>query len=150
MRNIDPIGAKILQNLSEDGRLSNLELAERIGLSPSATSRRVQEFEKRGLIRGYRAVLDRCQLGVGFTAYVAVGLSHHTKEDQTGFQDAIALAPEVRECHNVTGAFEFLLRVETADLMAYKHFHTEVLGILPQVSSISTFVVMDSPRDDRA
>jgi Lrp/AsnC family transcriptional regulator, leucine-responsive regulatory protein len=150
MTDIDPIDAKILHHLSGDGRLANLVLAERIGLSPSACSRRVQDLEKRGLIRGYRAVLDRSQLGVGFTAYVAVGLSKHTKEDQKGFEVAIALAAEVRECHNVTGGFEYLLRVETADLAAYKHFHTEVLGILPQVSSISTFVVMDSPKDDRA
>jgi Lrp/AsnC family transcriptional regulator, leucine-responsive regulatory protein len=142
MTDIDPIDAKILHHLSGDGRLANLLLAERIGLSPSACSRRVQDLEKRGLIRGYRAVLDRGQLGVG--------LSKHTKEDQKGFEVAIALAAEVRECHNVTGGFEYLLRVETADLAAYKHFHTEVLGILPQVSSISTFVVMDSPKDDRA
>lgn len=150
MTDIDSISAKILQQLSADGRLTNLELAERIGLSPSACSRRVQELEKRGLIRGYRAVLDHSLLGVGFTAYVAVGLSQHTKDDQMGFEAAIATAPEVRECHNVTGTFEYLLRVETSDLTAYKHFHTEVLGILPQVRSITSYVVMGSPKDERA
>ena len=150
MNKIDAIGDKILQELSSDGRLSNLELAERVGLSPSACLRRVQDMERRGLIRGYRAVLDRAMLGTGFTAYVAVGLAHHTKQDQEGFETAIAHAPEVRECHNVTGAFEYILRVEAADLAAYKHFHTEVLGVLPQVSSITTYVVMGSPKDDRA
>lgn len=107
-------------------------------------------MERRGLIRGYRAVLDHAQLGTGFVAYVAVGLSHHTKRDQEGFETAIAEAPEVRECHNVTGSFEYILRVEAADLAAYKHFHTEVLGVLPQVSSIMTYVVMGSPKDERA
>ena len=150
MADLDIISDKILHALSRDGRLSNLELADRVGLSPSACSRRVQELERSGLIRGYRAVLDRSQLGIGFTSYVAVGLSQHTKKDQHGFEAAIAQAPEVRECHNVTGTFEYLLRVETADLAAYKHFHTEVLGILPQVSSISSFVVMGSPKDERA
>ena len=107
-------------------------------------------MERHGLILGYRAVLDPTQLGIGFVAYVAVGLAHHTKQDQEGFETAIALAPQVRECHNVTGAFEYILRVEAADLAAYKHFHTEVLGVLPQVSSITTYVVMGSPKDERA
>jgi Lrp/AsnC family transcriptional regulator, leucine-responsive regulatory protein len=142
---IDAIGERILQELSRDGRQSNLDLAERVGLSPSACLRRVQEMERRN-----RAVLDHAQLGIGFTAYVAVGLAHHTKQDQLGFETAIAQAPEVRECHNITGAFEYILRVEAADLAAYKHFHTEVLGVLPQVSSITTYVVMGSPKDERA
>ncbi len=146
----DAIGAKILHELSRDGRQSNIELADRVGLSPSACLRRVQEMERRGLIRGYRAVLDRAQLGIGFVAYVAVGLAHHTKQDQQGFEAAIAQAPEVRECHNVTGSFEFILRVEAADLAAYKHFHTDVLGVLPQVTSIQTYVVMESSKDERA
>jgi Lrp/AsnC family transcriptional regulator, leucine-responsive regulatory protein len=149
MADIDGIGENILRELSRDGRLSNLELADRVGLSPSACLRRVQEMERRGLITGYRAVLDRTQLGVGFVAYVAVGLARHTKQDQEGFEQAISKAPEVRECHNVTGAFEYILRVEATDLAAYKHFHTEVLGVLPQVSSISTYVVMGSPKDER-
>ncbi len=139
-----------MRELSRDGRQSNIELADRVGLSPSACLRRVQDIERRGLIRGYRAVLDHSQLGIGFTAYVAVGLAHHTKQDQEGFETAIAQAAEVRECHNVTGAFEYILRVEAADLAAYKHFHTDVLGVLPQVSSITTYVVMGSPKDERA
>jgi Lrp/AsnC family transcriptional regulator, leucine-responsive regulatory protein len=150
MTNIDAIGKKILFELARDGRLSNLDLSDRIGLSPSACLRRVQEMERRGLIRGYRAVFDQGQLGIGFVAYVAVGLAHHTKQDQEGFETAIAQAAEVRECHNVTGAVEYILRVEAADLVAYKHFHTEVLGVLPQVSSITTYVVMGSPKDERA
>lgn len=150
MSKIDAIGDRILHELSNDGRLSNLELADRVGLSPSACLRRVQDMERRGLIRGYRAVLDRAMLGTGFVAYVAVGLAHHTKQDQEGFETAIARASEVRECHNITGAFEYMLRVEAADLTAYKHFHTEVLGVLPQVSSITTYVVMGSPKDERA
>jgi Lrp/AsnC family transcriptional regulator, leucine-responsive regulatory protein len=61
----------------------------------------------------------------------------------------VARAPEVREIHNVTGTVEYLLRIETADLVAYKHFHTEVLGVIPQVNAITTYVVMDSPKDER-
>lgn len=146
----DPVNERILRELYQDGRLSNLLLAERVGLSPSACLRRVQELERRGVIKGYRAVLDPAQTGRGFVAYITVGLSQHTKASQHGFERAIARAPQVRECHNVTGTIEYLLRVEVEDLAAYKHFHTEILGTLPQVNSISTYVVMESSKDERA
>lgn len=146
----DDITARILRELSRDGRISNLELADRVGLSPSACLRRVQDLERSGVIKGYRAVLDPARMGVGFVAYVTVGLGQHTKAAQEAFERAIARAPEVRECHNITGAVEYLLRVEATDLAAYKHFHTEVLGVLPQVQALTTFVVMGSPKDERA
>jgi len=111
---------------------------------------RVQELERSGVITGYRAVLNRAALGVGFTAYIAVGLSSHTAESQHAFEKAIVDSPEVRECHNMTGAFEYLLRVETPDLAAYKAFHTDVLGTIPQVRTLTTHVVMESPKDERA
>jgi len=150
MIKLDPIDQKILQELARDGRMANLDLAERVGLSPSACLRRVQALERTGVISGYRAVIDGAKLGIGFVAYVTVGLNSHTKAAQEAFERAVARAPQVRECHNVTGTIEYLLRVEVADLAAYKHWHTEVLGVLPQVQSITTFVVMGSPKDDRA
>lgn len=147
---MDRINQQILQELTRDGRISNLDLAERIGLSPSACLRRVQELERRGVIAGYRAVLDRNQLGVGFIAYATVGLNSHTKASQEAFERAMSIAPEVVECHNITGSVEYLLRIEVADLPAYKAFHTDVMGTLPQVNAITTFVVMGSPKDARA
>jgi len=147
---LDKLNKKILHELSLDGRISNTALAERVGLSPSSCLRRVQELERTGIIQGYRVILNHAALGVGFTAYIVVGLCDHTKASQAAFERSIMLSPEVRECHNITGAFEYLLRVEVSDLMAYKVFHTDVLGTLPQVSSITTYVVMDSPKDDRA
>ncbi len=147
---MDQISQNILQTLSRDGRISNLELAERVGLSPSACLRRVQELERSGVVSGYRAVLDRNKMGVGFVAYVTVGLNKHTKDSQEAFECAIGAAREVVECHNITGAVEYLLRVEAADLVAYKSFHTDVLGVLPQVNSITSYVVMGSPKDERA
>ena len=145
----DPKDDRILRELTRDGRVSNTELAERVGLSPSACLRRVQELERIGVIKGYRAVLDRDAMGAGFAAYVAVGLSDHSKAAQEAFEKSISRAPQVRECHNITGAIEYLLRVEVADLAAYKHFHTEVLGTLPQASAITSYIVMGSPKDER-
>lgn len=149
MNDLDQINEHILRVLSSNGRISNIDLADRVGLSPSASLRRVQELERSGAIKGYRAVLDQAAVGKGFTAYVGVGLSDHSKASQEAFERSIFLAPEVRECHNTTGVIEYLLRVEVADLAAYKSFHTDVLGTLPQVSAITSYVVMGSPKDER-
>ncbi|MCF6234206.1 MAG: Lrp/AsnC family transcriptional regulator [Rhodobacteraceae bacterium] len=147
---IDNKSQEILRILEGEGRISNIDLAERVALSPSACLRRVQELERSGVITGYRAVVDRDKVGVGFVAYVAVGLSTHTKQSHQAFERAIALSPAVRECHNVAGSYEYLLRVEVADIPAYKVFHTDILGVVAQVNSITSFIVMGSPKDDRA
>lgn len=150
MSNLDQIDEHILRELSQDGRISNLHLAARVGLSPSACLRRVQDLERSKVITGYRAVLNRAALGDGFTAYVTVGLSDHSKASQEAFERSVSRAPQVRECHNITGSFEYLLRVEVADLPSYKIFHTDILGTIPQVNSLQTYVVMGSPKDERA
>ena len=150
MAKFDKIDDHILRVLGDNGRIPNIELADRVGLSPSACLRRVQELERSGVITGYRAVLDRAALGKGFVAYIAVGLKDHTKDGQEAFEKSVAAAPEVLECHNITGSVEYLLRVEVADLAAYKTFHTDVLGTFAQVNSLTTYVVMGSPKDQRA
>ena len=129
----DKINDHILQELQSDGRISNLDLADRVGLSPSACLRRVQELE----------------IGKAFVAYVGVGLNDHSKSSQEAFEQAISKAPEVLECHNITGTIEYILRVECADLPSYKTFHTDMLGALPQVNAITSYVVMGSPKDER-
>ncbi len=150
MTNMDSIDADILRALSRNGRMPNTELADRVGLSPSACLRRVQELERSGAIKGYRAVIDPSARGGGFLSYITVGLSEHTKAAQEGFERAMTTFPEVRECHNVTGTIEYLLRVECASLEAYKEFHTNRLGALPHVRQITSHIVMGSPKDERA
>ncbi len=147
---MDRIENQILQILESDGRISNAQLAEAVGLSPSACLRRVQALEQKGVIRGYRAVLDRAAVGGAITVFVAVGLSDHGQTAAKAFEKAIAAAPEVRECHNVTGAYEYLLRIEVPDLAAYKSFHANVLGTLPKVNSITSHICLSSPKDERA
>lgn len=146
---MDAIDSKILRELEADGRISNLRLADRVGLSPSACLRRVQALEADGVIRGYRAVLDRARLGGGVTIFVMVGLGGQLKADALSFEAAMAEAPEVRECHNVTGSVEYLLRVEVADLESYKRFHSDRLGTLPQVRSITSHVSLGTSKDLR-
>lgn len=149
MMDIDQIGARILRELRRDGRLPNITLAEKVGLSPSACLRRVQDLERRGVITGYRARLDPAQTGRAYVVYVAVGLAVHTKQAQDGFEQAMNRFDEVTECHNIAGAFEYLLRVETADLPAYKRFHSDKLGTVPHVRSITSYMVMESSKDLR-
>ena len=150
MTNIDSTDRQILRVLSRDGRISNLALAEQVGLAPSACPRRVSALERAGVITGYRAVLSPEKTGIGFVAYVTVGLSQHTKAAQEGFERAVSRSPEVVECPNITGTIEYLLRIECADLKSYKAFHTDVLGTLPHVASLTTYVVLGSPKDVRA
>lgn len=149
MTKMDQINAAILRELSRDGRISNLVLADKVGLSPSACLRRVQELERSGVIKGYRARLDPVLTGRAYLVYVAVGLAEHTKDAQETFERAMSRADEVTECHNVAGAFEYMLRVEVADLPAYKAFHTDTLGTVPHVRSITSYMVMGSPKDVR-
>lgn len=150
MVKIDASDRRILHELKHDGRVSNVDLAERVHLSASTCLRRIQELERKGIIRGYRAVTDRERLGHGFVTYVSVGLSSHTKAALEDFETAMRHADEVVECHKVAGTFEYLLRVESTDLDRYKRFHTDALGTHPHVSAITTYLVMDSPKDDRA
>ena len=149
MLSLDQKSQEILRVLQQEGRISNIDLAERVALSPSACLRRVQDLERRGVITGYRAVLGREALGIGVIAYLGVGLNQHNKTAQEAFEAAMQAAPEVVECHNTTGTIEYLLRVECTDLKAYKVFHTDVLGTVPHVAAITTYMVLGSPKDAR-
>ncbi len=82
-------------------------------------------------------------------AYVSIGLSDHSRKSQRDFELQVMDSEEVVECHNITGSSEYLIRVETADLASYKRFHSEKLGEIPQVNTITTMVVMDTPKDER-
>ena len=149
MINLDRLDRRILSELESDARLTNLKLAERIGLSPSACLRRVQELEKIGIIKGYKAVIDRSLLGVGLVMYVSIGLSCHSKECLNAFEEIIFSSTEVVECHTITVAIEYLLRVEVADIKSYKKFHTEVLWTINSISSITSYLVMDTTKNER-
>ncbi|MEO1042068.1 MAG: Lrp/AsnC family transcriptional regulator [Pseudomonadota bacterium] len=146
MAGIDEFDRKILRSLSRDGRLTHAKLADEVGLSVSACHRRVQELERSGVIKGYRAVLDPHHLDRDFIAIMTVALGRHTKNDQENFERAMDNASQVTECYNVTGAIEYVLKVEVADLAAYKQFHTEVLGQQPGVIGITSYIVMDTTK----
>jgi len=147
MMEIDDCNAAILQYLQIDGRMSNIDLAKHVGLSPSACLRRVQDLERRGILKGYRAIIDRKVLGQDVVIFVMVGLSGHLRKDSQAFEAAMNEAPEVQECHNITGSVEYILRVEVADLSAYKAFHADRLGTLSMVGSITSHIVLGASKD---
>lgn len=149
MSEIDPHSEQILFTLEEAGRLTNLELARRVGLSPSACLRRVQDLERAGVIKGYRAIIDRSALASRITVFVTVGLAQQLNKDAKAFERAMDAAPQVLECHNIAGNVEYLLRVEVGDLREYKDFHALTLGQLPQVQSITSHFCLETSKDLR-
>lgn len=141
---VDAIDLKILVALQENSGRSNVELAAAVGLSPSPCLRRVRALEERGLIRGYKAVIDRRAVGLGVRAFVEVRLEGQTEGITEKFLDRIKRIPEVMSCYLMTGALDFLLDVVAEDLEAYAAFTTTRLIGLPGVKEIrSSFVLKE-------
>ncbi len=135
---LDAIDARILGRLQEDARLSNVELAQAVGLSPSPCLRRVRELERAGVIRRYVTVLDPQQVGLPVSVFVNVTLEKQVERALGVFEAAVRQRPEVVECYLMTGEADYLLRVVVADLTAYERFLMEHLTRVPGVSSIKS------------
>ncbi|WP_374379984.1 Lrp/AsnC family transcriptional regulator [Pseudomonas fluvialis] len=136
MSTLDRYDLKILAELQRDARVSNQELAERIGLSPSPCSRRVKQLEDNGLILRQVALLDRKKLGLTLTAYVQIGMDRHTPERFENFEQAIRQWPEVLECSLVTGMdADYQLKVVVPDMEHYQQF---LLGRLTRVEGVTS------------
>jgi len=147
---LDPIDVRILRELQADGRLTNVELADRVGLSPSPCLRRVKALETAGVIRGYHAVLDRDALGLGLTIFVGVKVALRPTEQTPTFWEAVEALPEVITCHLVSGEADFLLQIVVPDLAAYERFLLGTLLKLPGVTDVrSNFAIKTVKPDTR-
>lgn len=135
---LDAIDRRILTELQRDGRLTNNDLAVRIGLSPSPCLRRVRALEAGGLITGYTALLDPAQLELGTSVFVRVWLVGQDDETVRRFTESILALPHVVECHMMAGDCDFLLRVVARDLDAYRRFQAEKLARIVGVQSLKT------------
>lgn len=145
---LDDFDRKILAALQEDGRLSNVDLAEKVGLSPSPCLRRVKRLEQEGYIRGYRAVLDRRKLGLDLTVYVEIKVEKHSAENAALHQTLLEEIPEVVAAHMVSGEPDFVAEVVVPDLASYERLLTERLLTLPMVKDIrSNFVLRQAKID---
>lgn len=133
---LDRTDLHIFAALQGEGRLTNVELAERVALSPSPCLRPVKRLEAAGVVQSYRAVLDREAVGLGLTVFVEIKVERHSRENAQALQDALAAMPEVVSCHMVSGTADFLAEVVVADLRAYEALLTERLLVLPMVADI--------------
>jgi len=144
---LDGLDIRILEALQENGRLSNVELAGRIGLSPSACLRRVQALEAEGYIRGYVANLNPKKLGLGVTAIVLVQVAQDNEEQTAAFRARMLAFSEVLFCLSVTGAADYILRVVAPDLEAFEKFVVRDLLKTPGVKDVRSHFVLNSVKD---
>jgi Lrp/AsnC family leucine-responsive transcriptional regulator len=144
---LDRIDIKILRCLQEDGRLSNLKLAEAVALSPTAVLARVQRLTKDGYILGYEARLNPLKLSAGLMVFVEVLLDRTTPNVFEAFKAAVQVRAEIMECHMVAGGFDYLLKTRMADMSAYREFAGTVLWQLPGVRETRTYAVMEEVKN---
>jgi len=145
---MDDVDRAILMVLDQHGRISNADLAARVGLSASPCLRRVRRLEETGVIRGYRAVIDSGSVGRGLRIFAGVRLMRHARADVSKFERAVTRLPEVAYCHHVTGNYDYLLQIEVADLAAYEHFHANQLANLPGLAAVTSYVAMKTLTPD--
>lgn len=144
---LDKIDRAILTVLSSEGRISMTELGSRVGLSKTPVTARVRRLEAEGVITGYRAELSARKLGLEHIAFLEIRLSDTRETALRDFNAAIRKIAEVEECHMIAGGFDYLVKVRTRDINAYRHLLSERISGLPHIASTSTFVSMESVRD---
>ena len=144
---MDDYDRKILSVLSVEGRISMTTLGERVGLSKTPVTARVKRLEEEGVITGYRATLSASKLGVEHIAFLEVKLSDTREKALDAFNQAVRAIPEVEACHMIAGGFDYLIKVRTSDIFAYRQVLGEQLSRLPNVASTSTYISLQSVVD---
>ena len=143
---LDTIDCRIVTELQADARLSNVELAERVGLSPSPCLRRVKRLERDGYIIGYRAALRRERVGLGFSVFVGVKIDSHANERALTFEEAVCALPEVIACHPVSGEADYFLEVVVPDLAHYQRFLVGRLLNMPIVREVRSNIAIQTVK----
>jgi len=142
--NLDAIDRRIVAEFQADARLSNVQLAEKVGLSPSPCLRRVKRLEQAGYIEGYRATLRRDRIGLGFSVFVGVKIDGHANERALSFEKAVNAMPEVISCHLVSGEADYFLEVVVPDLEHYQQFLVGKLLNLPIVREVRSNIAIQT------
>jgi Lrp/AsnC family transcriptional regulator, leucine-responsive regulatory protein len=141
---LDAFDRRIVAELQANGRLSNVELTDKIGLSPSPCLRRVKRLERDGYIEGYRAALPRDRIGLGFSVFLSIKIEGHANERALAFEKAIVEMPEVIACHLVSGEADYLLEVVVPDLADYQRFLVDKLLNLPIVREVRSNIAIQT------
>lgn len=145
---LDPIDRKILAELQADGRMTNVELAKRVGISAPPCLRRVRTLEESGFIQGYHARVDSRELGFEVQVFAMVGLQSQAEVDLSAFEQRCREWPLVRECHMLNGEVDFILKCVAPDLSTFQSFLTEQLTAADNVASVKTSLVIRNAKDD--
>lgn len=143
----DSVDRKILDALQKDGRLTNNELAEQVGLSPSQCSRRRTRLEESGLIRGYHAHLDRELAGIGLVSMLSITLNSHNADNAKLFRRLVQDSPSVLEAHALTGEMDYLLKLVASDLKSLSEFINNVLLPHESIAQVKTAIVLDTLKE---
>ncbi|MBK8628898.1 MAG: Lrp/AsnC family transcriptional regulator [Sphingomonadales bacterium] len=145
-RNLDHTDARILHELQEDGRITNVELAARVGLTAPPCLRRVRALEDEGIIEGYHASLSGEKLGYTITVFAMVSLKSQAEDDLRAFEAHVAKLDPVRECHMLNGEIDFILKIVAPDLQQFQQFLTGSLTTAPNVASVKTSLTIRSSK----
>lgn len=145
---LDPIDRKILAELQADGRMTNVELASRVGISAPPCLRRVRTLEEQGYIKGFHAAVDARALGFEVQVFAMVGLLSQAEADLNAFEDRCRNWSLVRECHMLNGEVDFILKCVAPDLSTFQRFLTEELTAAPNVASVKTSLVIRDAKDE--
>jgi len=144
---LDPIDRLILAELQDEGRITNVELARRAGLTAPPCLRRVRALEENGVIDGYHARLNAASLGYGIMVFALVSLKSQAEEDLRAFENHVAALPDVRECHMLNGEIDFILKIVAHDLQSFQSFLTSKLTTAPNVASVKTSLTIRTSKD---
>lgn len=145
---LDRIDLNILNELQKNGRLTNKELAAAVHLSPTPTFERVKRLEREGYIRKYVAVLDADKLECGFVAFCYLKMKQHTYENAMRIIEAMKDIPEIAECYNISGDYDFLLKIYTRDMKTYQKFLLRILGEIDCIGSLNSSFVLGEIKND--
>ena len=146
MDSFDKIDRRLLSELQAEGRITNVELAKRVGLTAPPCLRRMRALEDAGVIRGYHADLDAAKLGFSITVFAMVSLRSQAEADLKAFEDYVGKLPEVRECYMLNGEIDFLLKVVARDLQSFQSFLTAHLTSAPNVTSVKTSLTIRTAK----
>lgn len=146
MANLDQIDRHLLAELQDDGRMTNVDLAAKVGLTAPPCLRRVRALEEAGVIKGYHADLDASKLGFAITVFAMVSLKSQAEEALRGFENHMKSLPEVRECHMLNGEIDFILKIVSRDLQSFQEFLTSKITPAPNVASVKTSLTIRTAK----
>lgn len=144
---LDVIDLKLLTLLQDNGRTTNVELAEKVGLTAPPCLRRIRSLEQNGIINGYHAEVNASALGYGILVFAMVSLKSQAEDDLKAFEDHMAKLPQVRECHMLNGEIDFIVKIVATDLQAFQRFLTSELTTAPNVESVKTSLTIRTSKD---